>query len=493
MVATNIRPPANTSKAANIRVGSENALSNANGKIFMGTMIAPLAIGGVGSLLSTIGGWFKSDGLINAGTKVKGFKTAINETPIQELAGDTSFGKAISNGSQTIADTVGGWLGGLDKNGKIFNWLKKSQQGDVKSHRNVLEKLVGELEASMINKKTGAKLLGDGHDAIVSQISSLKGLIKSVETPETHKALNEAISALQENVKGIDGAKGFLSKLTEVNDRSTMLGKLFDSNLGNNLKETISNIPNNIGKMSTHELVFQGANALMYAGEAYGMIKDFRSNMQVMKAMYKDMTGKDASTFKIMFGDVPAPVKMMRKQYMSRNLFANFLNFGGFVAGQVAFNKGHKEGWGMLKTMGIGMGASMGTSMLSSYLIKPTDAGQTYATLANAQSQGVQVPAESYAQLFASIAPAIGKTGMVAGRNVMELANACASSQVDLGSALKMFDEALKGKSFAGYTSAISMQEAQRTSMLQQQPNQAVGQFTSQYMNRGAGAMAPHL
>lgn len=459
--------------------------------LFMGPMVA----GGVGWGVKKLGGLFGSEKMISSGEKLSGLNGSFHEKSIGQLSEGSETAKKVGGMFDRVFGFLGDKLQNIDKSGKLHQRMVNNHASSIQSSKDSAIKLLEEAQKQMAAPKRGwfskeGKALSAGAQSNLNEmINKLKTDVGAVSNQQQLEALTTQFTDIGKHISGINenGAalKGVLAPLEKAGTRVTLLGQKLQKNLGGNLAENIKNIPKNLSNKSINDLTIGAATIGYSIKEGYEGVHRTGQAKNIMGNMYRDMTGKQAGARTLMFGDVPLPLKILRKEYGRRNLMADIFKVAGGIGNQVAFAKTHNSGMGFGKQIALTMLPSMVGGLLGNVLFKPSNSLEMYDQIADAKAKGMQVPMEAYADLFRSFTKQSQKTGKIGASKVEDIAAICAAQQIELGDAMWMVDAAMKGKDFAA---EVPQQHGAGPQVMDNshQPQQVLGQHTQNYLNSRA-------
>ncbi|MEQ1705597.1 MAG: hypothetical protein ABL867_06435 [Rickettsiales bacterium] len=172
-----------------------------------------------------------------------------------------------------------------------------------------------------------------------------------------------------------------------------------------NAGETVKGLRGAIGKAP---VLIGVMNASFIVASAVGMVSaanNLRKNLSSLKEMSKDITGKESSTFSILFGKVPAPIKEARSKLLKNFAVSEVAGAASLGVNIVSTVKNLPPIRGMIaftapQLIGGGLNAMIGESSLS-----------IYTALSQAHASGQKISGEAYAALIGTASPELKKRG----------------------------------------------------------------------------------
>ncbi len=245
-----------------------------------------------------------------------------------------------------------------------------------------------------------------------------------------------------------------------INKITGVLGSKNQS-IGNDVKA----LPQTIAKSNMREGL---VNTAFIAGSAismFGVATGFIQNLASLKEMHKDITGKSASTYDVLFGKVSVPVADARSKLLKTFTVSgttDVISLGVAVAGAIS-----------KKVPMLAFFAPQVLSMGASTLIGES-AMPYYASIKQAHAAGQKIPADAYAELIAKASPELAKRGGSASVFTQKLAEQYAQNNV---SPAQIMREAANGQLIKRVDGIIAANEAAKkttvNTALAAQPQQA--------------------
>ncbi len=337
-------------------------------------------------------------------------------------------------------------------------WQRWQRSGLAKHHKNLLSDVdtlmqnVKDPHNGFLNKITrrAGRLFGKAGTEVVKtpaymheieghlgKFRAALGSTHGVADMTTAKAhLADAQAALKVLPKGAE-VTSHAAKLAEhfrhVEEGTHGLAGRMDAAAGR--RTMMSALKSAAANTTVFDAGFKGG---MLAGAAYQTGRTtlrFTESISYLKELHKDLTGKDASTYTILFGKLPKMVEQARSN-MWANLGPEAIGAAGNSALNILFTMRHHNpllmGGAIMMQMAHWESSKLGSE--GNFL-------NSYVQVKDAQKDGTFVPLDYYAQIIMAASPkAAGATGGIENPLLQQLAKEYAEEQIPVAELLAEID-----------------------------------------------------
>ena len=348
-----------------------------------------------GPVLSGVSKLEKIPGFRTIGGGAKSLNNRITDFMRKEIGqiftGEVS--KKIGTASQTVADAVGNGVNKAASVTGVQNFAPRPSMMRASGHLGTLKEAINKFDQNGFVAKDFRSAI----DQMVKLAESQKGM--STAEFEPHK--NAFLKLIEQNKNSLDK-----KEIKTLNRILTSVGKAANSHknasIWGNLGQMFKAVPGAIKSSKVLPGVANAALIVLAVASLVRVVTNFFKNVAGLKAMSKDITGKETSTMDIFRGKVPDAIKDGRSKLIKSSAVSavtDTVSLGLVTAMAVKGSVGALSFMGP-QAVSMGINAMIGESSL-----------QVYSALSQAHASGQKITGEAYAALIGATSHEIKARG----------------------------------------------------------------------------------